>query len=344
MAERGQPVEQLRRNRQRSGPRSRERVELRGHEHLDRTAAQRHSPLRRDDDLHGHHRDHGRHPGAQLSDTNLPPYVLLGFTGGTGGFNDIHEVENVLITATGYPPAPPTVTGVPRRRTEPGRHVGHDHRYEPHRRHPDQLRAEQPGRHLHRHQPDDHHRHLADRQGHRRRDRHHPRGYERHQCGGSVHFHLRTACHHQREPELGPVTGGTTVTITGTGFTDAGAVDFGPSNVSTNWTIVNFSTIVATATVGRLGTYDIQCPTPGQQHPCRRGQVHLHHAAGAHHLGSEPRLGAEHGGTTVTITGAGLTGTSSVDFGGGNPSAVYTVNSDTSITATVPPARSAPST
>ena len=43
--------------------------------------------------------------------TTLPPYVLLGFTGATGGFNDIHQVQNVSITA-GPPPPVPTVTGV----------------------------------------------------------------------------------------------------------------------------------------------------------------------------------------------------------------------------------------
>src|SRR5690242_18815098 len=43
--------------------------------------------------------------------TSLPPYVLLGFTGATGGFNDIHQVQNVSITA-GPPPPVPTVTNV----------------------------------------------------------------------------------------------------------------------------------------------------------------------------------------------------------------------------------------
>ncbi len=43
--------------------------------------------------------------------TALPPSVLVGFTGGTGGSTDIHAVQNVSITA-GTPPRPPTVTGV----------------------------------------------------------------------------------------------------------------------------------------------------------------------------------------------------------------------------------------
>ena len=43
--------------------------------------------------------------------TSLPPSVLIGFTGGTGGMTDIHAVQNVSITA-GSPPPAPTVTGV----------------------------------------------------------------------------------------------------------------------------------------------------------------------------------------------------------------------------------------
>ena len=42
--------------------------------------------------------------------TSLPPDVLVGFTGATGGFNDLHQVENVLMTS-GPPPAP-AVTGI----------------------------------------------------------------------------------------------------------------------------------------------------------------------------------------------------------------------------------------
>ncbi len=51
--------------------------------------------------------------GAQVLSyaTTLPPYVLVGFTGATGGFADIHQVQNVSITA-GPPPPVPAVTGV----------------------------------------------------------------------------------------------------------------------------------------------------------------------------------------------------------------------------------------
>lgn len=49
-----------------------------------------------------------------------------------------------------------------------------------------------------------------------------------------------------------------------------------------------------------------------------------------------PLLGTYHGGTTVTMTGAGFDGVTAVDFGG-VPAASFTVNSSTSITAVSPP-------
>ncbi len=43
--------------------------------------------------------------------TTLPAYVLVGFSGGTGGTDDIHQVQNVAITS-GPPPSAPTVGSV----------------------------------------------------------------------------------------------------------------------------------------------------------------------------------------------------------------------------------------
>ena len=66
--------------------------------------------------------------------TSLPPYVLVGFTGATGGFNDIHQVQNVSITA-GPPPPVPAVTGVsPATGSTAGGTVGDDHRLRVQRR------------------------------------------------------------------------------------------------------------------------------------------------------------------------------------------------------------------
>jgi outer membrane protein assembly factor BamB len=272
-------------------------------------------------------------------DTNLPPYVLLGFTAGTGGFNDIHQVQNVLITATGYPPAPPTVTGVS---PDAGPSQGGSSvtitgtnltgatqiNFGPNNpvdiytvTSPTTIIATSPTG-----------------KGTVDVTVTTPGGTSVTSAADQFTFISGPPVITNVSPNSGPVTGGTTVTITGTGFTDAGAVDFGPANVSTNWTIVNFSTIIATAPVGQLGAYDIQVSNPsGNSTPVAADKYTYTTPPVPTISAVSPASGPSTGGTTVTITGAGLTGTSSVDFGPGNPSAVYTVNSDTSITATVPP-------
>jgi RHS repeat-associated protein len=62
-------------------------------------------------------------------------------------------------------------------------------------------------------------------------------------------------------PNTGPAAGGTTVTITGTGFTGATAVAFGSQPAST-FTVVSDTTITATAPPG-TGTTDVTVTAPG---------------------------------------------------------------------------------
>ena len=59
--------------------------------------------------------------------------------------------------------------------------------------------------------------------------------------------------------------------------------------------------------------------------------------------GVSPGSGPSTGGNTVTVTGTGFTGASAVAFGT-VPATSFTVNSDTSITATVPPGAAASTT
>ena len=59
--------------------------------------------------------------------TTLPQYVLVGFTGGTGGFNDVQQVQNVSISS-GAPAPTPAVTSVsPELGPEHRRHLCHHH-------------------------------------------------------------------------------------------------------------------------------------------------------------------------------------------------------------------------
>ncbi len=62
-------------------------------------------------------------------------------------------------------------------------------------------------------------------------------------------------------PASGPDTGAATVTIGGSGFTGATAVDFG-SNPASSYTVETDNSIVATAPTGTAGTVDVTVTTP----------------------------------------------------------------------------------
>jgi hypothetical protein len=61
-------------------------------------------------------------------------------------------------------------------------------------------------------------------------------------------------------PTVGPSAGGTTVTITGTGFTAATSVDL---NGSVPFTVLNDTTIVVVTTAGSPGSVDVVVSSPG---------------------------------------------------------------------------------
>jgi len=63
-------------------------------------------------------------------------------------------------------------------------------------------------------------------------------------------------------PNYGPTTGGTTITITGTALTDASAVTV-RGNAATNVTVVNDTTVTAVAPAGSVGAANVQVTTPG---------------------------------------------------------------------------------
>ena len=138
-------------------------------------------------------------------------------------------------------------------------------------------------------------------------------------------------------PTAGPTGGGTTVTITGTGFAAApgtGAVRFGASNAT--YTINSNTQITATSPANSAGTYDITVITPGGTSATSAADQYTYINAPTV-TSVSPTAGPTSGGTTVTITGTGFAaapGTGAVKFGATN--ATYTINSGTQITATSP--------
>ena len=180
--------------------------------------------------------------------TSLPPTVLVGFTGGTGGLNDIHAVQNVSITA-GPPPPSPTVTGV--------------------------------------------------------------------------------------NPNTGPSTGGTPVTVSGTNLTGASAVDFG-ANPATSFTVNSATSITTTAPAGS-GTVDVTVVTAGGTSATNTNDQFIYTGGTPPPTvsGLAPNTGGSSGGTAVTVSGTNFTGATAVAFGA-NPATSFTVNNATTITATAP--------
>jgi hypothetical protein len=129
-------------------------------------------------------------------------------------------------------------------------------------------------------------------------------------------------------PTSGPV--GTSVTITGTGFTGATSVTF--SGTAASFTFNSDTQLTATVP-SPASTGPIAVTTPGGT-ASTAPSVFTVTAPPAPMISSfSPTSGPV--GTSVTITGTGFTGATAVAFGGVNTSS-YSVNSDTQITASVP--------
>ena len=102
-------------------------------------------------------------------------------------------------------------------------------------------------------------------------------------------------------PAAGPTDGGTSVTITGTGFTDATKVNFG-TVAATNLDVVSATQITATSPAG-TGTVDVIVTGPGGV----SGSVPADEFTYMTVASVSPAQGPTNGGTLVTIKGTGFT-------------------------------------
>lgn len=135
-------------------------------------------------------------------------------------------------------------------------------------------------------------------------------------------------------PASGPAAGGTTVTISGTGFTNATAVMFS-TGFGTNLTVVSDTQLTVKAPSGTAGsTADVTVMTPGGTSP-PNPSVRYTFVAAPVLTGLSMTAGPSSGGTAVTITGSGFTGATSVTFGGVAGTGVNVI-SDTIISVTSP--------
>ncbi|WP_460573979.1 IPT/TIG domain-containing protein [Humibacter soli] len=132
------------------------------------------------------------------------------------------------------------------------------------------------------------------------------------------------------DPSSGPQTGGTVVTITGTGFTGASGVTFDGID-GTNLTVVSDTEIQVTTPAHTPGPVDVVVQgVGGNSTPVTYTYTPVTQVSGV-----SPGQGPELGGTTVTITGQCFTGATGVLFGTA-PATSFTVDSDTQITAVAP--------
>jgi Tfp pilus assembly protein PilV len=132
-------------------------------------------------------------------------------------------------------------------------------------------------------------------------------------------------------PSTGGAVGGTTVTITGTGFIGASGVYFGATAAS-SYSVVSASSITAVSPSGAAGTVDITATTAAGTSATSGADKFTY---GTTVSGISPNSGPDSGGTVVNLLGSGFTGATSVKFGSA-AATTFTVNSDLSISATAP--------
>ena len=124
--------------------------------------------------------------------------------------------------------------------------------------------------------------------------------------------------------------GGITITIHGKGFTGASEVTFG-NLMGANLSVTSDSSLSVTAP---MGSGNVQVAVVGTGGTSRDAAVYTYLAPTVSSV--SPASGALLGGTSVTITGAHFTGTTSVSFGV-LPALNFMVVSDTTIAVTAPP-------
>lgn len=135
-------------------------------------------------------------------------------------------------------------------------------------------------------------------------------------------------------PAAGPLSGGTTVTISGSGFTGATAVDFG-GIAAKAFTVVSDSRITAWSPAQAAGLEDVTVTTADGQSATVPADQFSYDAIPVI-TGISPSAGPPGGGTSVTITGSGFTGVSAVEFGA-VPAPRFRFVSDSEITVIAPP-------
>lgn len=129
--------------------------------------------------------------------------------------------------------------------------------------------------------------------------------------------------------DSGPVAGGNTITITGTGLSTANNVAFGANSATP--TVVSDNTINVVVPAGAAGAVGVTITTAGGSN---NGLTYTYVTTPTV-TSIAPSAGPTSGGTAATVTGTGLTSTQSVTVGGAI--APFTVINDTELSIVTPP-------
>ena len=138
-------------------------------------------------------------------------------------------------------------------------------------------------------------------------------------------------------PQVGPLAGGTSVTVTGTNLTGATAVDFGATAGTTVVVAGGGASLTVNSPAEIAGTVDITVVTPSGTSPTNAPADQFTYTGAPTVTGVSPSGGPIAGGTTVTVTGVNFTGATAVHFGATAGTGLV-VNSGTSVTAVSPAA------
>ena len=133
-------------------------------------------------------------------------------------------------------------------------------------------------------------------------------------------------------PSSGTTAGNATITLTGTNFSSASAVDFG-SFVAASYTVSSSTSITAVTPALPVGSYGVVVTTPSGTSAPVTFSVSAASLPTVTALGTDSATTA--GGVSVSITGTNFTGVTDVFFGGVEASSI-TFNSATSLTVTAP--------
>ena len=112
-------------------------------------------------------------------------------------------------------------------------------------------------------------------------------------------------------PNSGPLAGGTVVTISGSGFVGATAVNFG-ATAAANFTIISDTSITATSPAG-VGTVDVTVTTPGGASATSPADLYTYIAPLPQTI-NFPQPPSAYAGTAVLLTATGGPSTSPVVF------------------------------